>query len=302
MSGLHGGAGSRGSQRGGESEPALLYTEELWVGYRSPGILSGGSGGTEVVRGVNLTLRRGEILGLVGASGCGKSTLGRALVGLLRPSSGAVFFHGREIPQGSAGGHWADRRRLQIVFQNHAASLNPRMTVQAAVREVLEVHDPDHAGADLRVAELLDRVGLSGRVGARYPRELSGGERQRASIARALAAQPEAIVLDEPVSSLDVSIQAQVVALLLELRSELNLSYLFISHDLALVEHMSDRIVVMDQGRIVEEGSARNFGERPDHPVTVALVEANRASELAIFRPPRPLVTEGGSEGGCNSR
>jgi len=225
--------------------------------------------------GVSFDIARGETLGVIGESGCGKSTLGRTVLRLLEPTAGQVAFDGTDLATLDAAGMKAVRRRMQIVFQDPYASLNPRRTVEQIVGLGLAIHGNPSAPA-LRdaVAEMLGRVGLSPAHMQRYPHQFSGGQRQRIGIARALIVQPDFVVCDEPVSALDVSIQAQILALLEELKRALNLTYLFISHDLAVVGHVSDRIAVMYLGQIVELGPARTLLHAPAHPYTQALLQA----------------------------
>jgi oligopeptide transport system ATP-binding protein len=228
------------------------------------------------VNDVSFTLAEGETLGLVGESGCGKSTLGRAVLRLIEPSSGRVRFLGRELGALDAPALRGLRRHMQIVFQDPYSSLNPRMSVQATVGEALRVHGlvQSRQEEEQRVADLLKRVGLRPEHMSRYPHEFSGGQRQRIGIARALAVQPRFIVCDEPVSALDVSVQAQIVNLLKDLSEELKLSYLFIAHDLKVVELMSQRVAVMYLGRIVELARAADLYRTPRHPYTRALLSA----------------------------
>ncbi|MBL8698497.1 MAG: ATP-binding cassette domain-containing protein [Alphaproteobacteria bacterium] len=224
---------------------------------------------------VSFDVRRGETLGVIGESGCGKSTLGRTILRLHEPSGGEVRFDGVDLATLDAAGLKAMRRRMQIIFQDPYASLNPRRTVEQIVGRGLRLHAGAAAGEiRSRTEAILARVGLSTAHLRRYPHQFSGGQRQRIGIARALAVGPDFVVCDEPVSALDVSIQAQILALLGELKRELGLTYLFISHDLSVVAHVSDRVAVMYLGRIVEIGPARALLSRPAHPYTQALLAA----------------------------
>ena len=272
---------------------ALEGIVKTYVGRRGP---FGRAPAVRAVRGVDLTLGRGDALGVVGESGCGKSTLARIAMGLIAPTEGRVLLDGRdarEVPRTEFA------RRVQFVFQDPASSLNPRKSVQ----QVLEVPLRHLAGlgaaarAD-RVTELLDLVGLRPEMAARFPHELSGGQRQRVGIARALATEAQVLLLDEPVSALDVSIQAQVLNLLRDLQQRLGLSYLFISHDLSVVENLCDRVAVMYRGRLVEEAPADELFARPSHPYTHTLLSA------APGRTPLPardrVAPTAATEGGCD--
>ncbi len=241
---------------------------------------------------VSLEIAKGETLGLVGESGCGKSTLGRCVLRLIEPSAGRVMFGEQEVTSLDAHALRALRRQMQIVFQDPQSSLNPRMTVRAALGEALSVHKlvSNDSEEEQRVAALLKRVGLRPEHMQRYPHEFSGGQRQRIGIARALSVEPRFIVCDEPVSALDVSVQAQIVNLLKDLSEELGLSYLFIAHDLKVVELMSQRVAVMYLGRVVELGPARSLYEGPRHPYTRALLSAIPGLDPSAPRKRLPLL------------
>ena len=254
----------------------------------------------KAVDGVSLTVQRGEVLGLVGESGCGKSTLARTILQLVPATEGTIVLEGRNLTAASSAEVTAARRRLQMVFQDPYASLNPRMTVYATLAEPMLVHRvcaPDAVPAE--VTELMRRVGLAPRYLKKYPHEFSGGQRQRIAVARALALRPTIIVADEPVSALDVSVQAQILNLLAQLVREMDLTLIFIAHDLSVVKHISDRVAVMYLGKIVELGRATDVIERPRHPYTQALVsaiprpdpDAERARQRIVLAgdPPSPL-------------
>jgi len=275
------------------SEP-LVRLDHVAKQFRVRGSSIGRRRTLHAVRDVSLNVSRGQTVALVGESGSGKSTLGRIALRLLPATAGTVWFDNHDLSLASAGALRRLRRRMQPVFQDVEGSLNPRLTVAAAVREGLLVHGLARGEvADARVAQLLTEVGMDPSYGRRYPHELSGGQRQRVGLARALAVEPEFLVLDEPVSALDVSVRAQVLALLLELRRSRALTYLLIAHDLALVRLIADRVAVMYLGAIVEEGPAHDVYADPRHPYTAALLSAvpvpdPRARSARIVLPGEP--------------
>jgi oligopeptide transport system ATP-binding protein len=248
---------------------SLLEVEDLRVHFAAPGAT------VKAVDGVSFSVERGRTLGLVGESGCGKSTTGYAILQLIRPTAGRVIYGGSDLCQLDGRALRGMRRKLQIIFQDSHASLNPRMPIGELVGEALDIHGLCRGPARAtRIRELLDTVGLAGHLIERYPHELSGGQAQRVAICRALAVEPELIICDEAVSALDVSIQAQIVNLLQDLQERLGLTYIFISHDLGIVRHVSDEVAVMYLGKIVEMADKEAIYASPSHPYTKALMSA----------------------------
>jgi oligopeptide transport system ATP-binding protein len=251
-------------------------------------------GAVQAVDGVTFDIYKGETLGLVGESGCGKSTTGRTILQLLTPTDGHVFYAGEDLTELKRGAMRKKRRHMQMIFQDPYASLNPRMQVGSIVGEPLNIHHiGNSSGRDERVQELLSLVGLNPYFVKRYPHEFSGGQRQRIGIARALATNPDFIVADEPISALDVSIQAQVVNLLDDLKKDLGLTYLFIAHDLSMVRYISDRVAVMYLGRIVELGERDDVYDHPLHPYTQALLSAIPIPDPDVEATRKRIILEG---------
>ena len=256
---------------------SLLEVKNLKVHYPvRHGLFSRARETVKAVDGVSFQIEPGETVGLVGESGCGKSTLGRAILRLVEPTAGEIFLNGENLTQLRGNALRARRRKFQMIFQDPFGSLNPRMTVADIVGEALDIHELTDrpAARRKRIAELLAAVGLDAAYARRYPHEFSGGQRQRIGIARALAVEPDLIVCDEPVSALDVSVQAQIINLLRDLQEQRGLAYLFIAHDLAVVEHISRRVLVMYLGKIVEQAAATEIIRAPRHPYTQALISA----------------------------
>ena len=261
--------------------PTILEVTDLKKHFPiKKGLFSRTVGHVRAVDGVSFSVKQGEVLGLVGESGCGKTTTGRCILRLIEPTSGSVKFEGREITGLPFREMRQLRRQMQIIFQDPYSSLNPRLSVRTMLTEVLTVHGIAKGGREARerVGELLRMVGLSPSQAARYPHEFSGGQRQRIGIARALALNPRLIIADEPVSALDVSIQAQIVNLLRDLQKEMSLTYLFIAHDLSVVEHISNRVAVMYLGKIVELAPSLDLYRDPRHPYTVSLLVRHSAA------------------------
>jgi oligopeptide/dipeptide ABC transporter ATP-binding protein len=280
----------------GVPDDALVRLENLkvWFPIKSGVLLDRHIGDVRAVDGVTLEIRRGETLGLVGESGCGKSTVGRAILRLYKPTDGRIVFDGQDVSKLGDNALRPLRRRMQMVFQDPYASLNPRHSIARIVGEPLRAHGLAGRRATAgRVRDLLATVGLPQDAATRYPHEFSGGQRQRIGVARALAVNPELIIADEPVSALDVSIQAQILNLLESLQDEFELTYLFIAHDLAVVRHISDRIAVMYLGALAEVAGADDLYERPLHPYTISLLSAVPIPDPVIERQRKAILLAG---------
>ena len=275
-----------------DSPDLILAVEDLKTHFQAHS-RKGGHGTVRAVDGVSLQLRRGEALGLVGESGSGKSTVARTIMRLDRPTAGRILFEGVDLAKLSKSQLRRARPRIQMVFQDPYASLNPRMRIGDIIAEPIVLHERvDGRETERRVGELLERVGLPATAARRYPHEFSGGQRQRVGVARALAAKPDLIVADEPVSALDVSIQAQLLNLLKDLQRDFGLTYLFISHDLSVVRYVCDRIAIMYLGRVVEEGDNESIFERPRHPYTKALLSAIPIADPSVERQRELIVLD----------
>ena len=274
----------------------LVEVEELKVYFpiKSGLVLDRHVGDVKAVDGVSFQIRHGETLGLVGESGCGKSTLGRALLLLYKPTAGRIVFDGQDLMKLDSEGVRTLRRRMQMVFQDPFASLNPRHSIGRIVGEPMRTHGlASRRETATRVQDILGVVGLPADAASRYPHEFSGGQRQRIGLARALALNPDFVVADEPVSALDVSIQAQIINLFEELQTEFNLTYLFIAHDLAVVRHISDRVAVMYLGKIVEVSPSGALYESPLHPYTISLLSAIPIPDPVVERARKPILLAG---------
>jgi oligopeptide transport system ATP-binding protein len=283
-------------QKQAEGDGPLLSIEDLrvWFPISEGVVFERHIGDVRAVDGITFSLQRGETLGMVGESGCGKTTTGRAIVRLYKPTTGKIEFLGTDIAALEGADLRRMRRRMQMIFQDPYASLNPRMNVDGIIGEPLEIHGVgSRTERRERVRELLATVGLNPDFGVRYPHEFSGGQRQRIGVARALALNPDLIVADEPISALDVSIQAQIINLLERLQGQFGLTYLFIAHDLSVVRHISDRIAVMYLGRIVEVAGSRDLNREPLHPYTVALLSAIPIPDPVVEARRRRIILKG---------
>ncbi len=290
------GAASPATARPAEKGETLVEVNDLtvWFPITEGIVLERHIGDVRAVDGVSFKLSRGETLGLVGESGCGKSTTGRAIIRLIKPTKGTVRFDGTDLATLSVGELRRSRRRMQMIFQDPYSSLNPRMTAGGIIGEPLDIHGiGNRRERRERVRELLATVGLNPDFAERYPHEFSGGQRQRIGVARSLAVNPDLIIADEPISALDVSIQAQIINLLERLQGEFDLTYLFIAHDLSVVRHISDRIAVMYLGRIVELTSSRDLNQHPLHPYTVALLSAIPIPDPVVESRRRRIILRG---------
>ena len=290
------------SQNTSGADDVLVDVKNMKVYFPvTAGVIRRKIGDVKAVDDISFTIRKGETLGLVGESGSGKTTVGKAILQLIRPTAGEVLFNGEDLTKVSGGGLKAYRQRMQVIFQDPYSSLNPRMTSGNIVGEPLIVHKAASSRGEFRdrVSELFTLVGLDPAMAVRYPHEFSGGQRQRLGVARALAMHPAFIVADEPVSALDVSVQAQILNLLEDLQNEFNLTYLVVAHDLSVVRHISDRVAVMYLGKIVELADSRELYENPLHPYTKALmsavpvpdprVEATRSRQILVGDIPSPI-------------
>lgn len=284
------------SNNSAQEDQVLFNVEHLVKHFPiQGGFLSGSQAKVHAVNDVSFKLRRGETLGLVGESGCGKSTVGRVLTRLYEPTSGKAIMNGQNIFDLNRQDMLAMRRKIQMIFQDPYASLNPRMTVGDIIGEPLDIHNLARGQKRTdRIYELLERVGLNAEHANRFPHEFSGGQRQRIGIARALAVDPELIICDEPISALDVSIQAQIVNMLEELQDQMGLTYLFIAHDLSMVKHISHRIAVMYLGKIVEMTESFALYEKPLHPYTQALLSAIPIPDPEVESTRQRIVLQGG--------
>lgn len=255
----------------------LITVDDLKVHFLSKrGIFSQKTHAVKAVDAINFSIPKGKTVGLVGESGSGKSTTGKAIARLVPITAGSIYYNDTRISDLTDKEFYPYRKKIQMVFQDPFGSLNPRMNIESSISEPMSIHlkDLNESQRKEKVAYLLERVGLSADMMTRFPHEFSGGQRQRIGIARAISADPEFIICDEPVSALDVSVQAHIINLLKDLQSEFNLTYLFVAHDLAVVEHMSDSILVMTEGQIVEQGDAKEICRNPQHPYTQKLLEA----------------------------